>query len=148
MATYYTFIPDSDMPTAEVTAPDSRHARTTYLDYLSRGGKIQYSDRTRTRDLIKINRMDPGEFRTSIKLDYGVSEPTEEEEIPVPGSRVYEEDAEMLPSERGTVGRDQPTDEEADEFLRQAEEEVPEASTMRPLGKSPIMDLSKKSGGM
>jgi hypothetical protein len=71
MPTYYTFIPDSTTPTAEIAAPDARHARTVYLDYLSRNRQINYSVRGRVRKMIKINRMQPGEIQTSIQLSYG-----------------------------------------------------------------------------
>ena len=71
MATYYSIIPDSGAPAAEIEAPDSKHARTSYLDYLSRANIIQYNQRGIARKKVITRRMQPGEFQTAIHLDYG-----------------------------------------------------------------------------
>ena len=80
MPTYYAFVPDhSEFPTAEVNAPDARHSRTAYLDYLTRNGIIDYSVRGAARKVIKVTKMEPGSIQTSIQLDYGVGNvPTQE----------------------------------------------------------------------
>ena len=74
MPSYYVHIPNSEAPTAEVEASSTKHARTAYLDFLSRGGQIDWRDRQTTRKLIKVNRMDPGGIQTQVKLEYGVKE--------------------------------------------------------------------------
>lgn len=71
MPTYYVWTPDSDVR-AEVEAPDTRHARTTYLDYLHRGGIIDYTDRQRVRERVMTKRIQPGAMagETDVVLDY------------------------------------------------------------------------------
>ena len=104
MATYFVFTPSNDrFPTAEVESPDSRHARTVYLDFLSRNGAIEYSNRGQYRKLVKITRMQPGETQTAVKLSYGESQvPTQIlQEVPQPqvqqGSS-YSEESIVRPS--------------------------------------------------
>lgn len=81
MPTYYTFIPTSDTPTGETTAPDARHAKTAYLDYLSRSGLIAYSQRGQIRKVIRATKMEPGEFQTSVQLEYGQGTMPNEQQI-------------------------------------------------------------------
>ena len=86
MATYYVLsvdIPSGRGTSAEVDAPDSRHARTAFLDYLSRNGMLQWGERQAARRLIIAKRMKPGEIKTDIRLDYGVRE-AKTEELPPP----------------------------------------------------------------
>jgi len=72
MPTYYVWSPDFPQVRAEVEAPDTRYARTTYLDYLHRGDMISYSQRQSLRDRIMTKRIRPGEMagETDIVLDY------------------------------------------------------------------------------
>jgi len=78
MSTYYVHVPNTEVPTAEVSASSTKHARTAYLDYLSRSGKIDWRDRQLTRKLVKVNKMSPGEIQTQVKLEYGVKEVPEQ----------------------------------------------------------------------
>jgi hypothetical protein len=70
MATYFVHIPDTQAPTAEVEASNTKHARTAYLDYLSRNGLIEWSQRQAVRPYIKVNSMSPGDVQTAVKLEY------------------------------------------------------------------------------
>ena len=69
MPTYYGQIPGASV-TAEIEAPDTRHGRTVFLDYLSRQGFIPHGKRQFTRKQIIMQRMEPGQIPTSIQLDY------------------------------------------------------------------------------
>lgn len=70
MATYLVYIPHGDMPLAEVEADSTKHARTAYLDYLSRTGVLPFNQRQAARRLAMTKRMEPGEIRTQVQLDY------------------------------------------------------------------------------
>jgi hypothetical protein len=41
--TYYGIVPGREDLSAEINAPDKRHGRTVYLDYLARNGVISYT---------------------------------------------------------------------------------------------------------
>lgn len=71
MFTYFVVIPSSSFPTAEIYAPDTKHARTTYLDFLSRNNYIQWSDRGEVRKRILTKRAKPGQFLPDTSLSYG-----------------------------------------------------------------------------
>lgn len=120
MPVYYTFAPGLEI-TAEITAPDARHAKTAFLDYLARNDIIRYAERGAVRKVLKTNRIDPGEIATSVILDYydRGGQPV------VPVEDLYDEEmAEPGPVEEYST---------EDEFA---------GST------SPIMDLSRQTGGM
>lgn len=165
MFTYYTHIPDSKAPTAEIAASSTKHARTTYLDYLSRNGLIGWKDRQTIRPLIKVSRMQPGEFQTQIKLDYdqrseppvqeveappemGVEERLEEqppEEEPAPDSYFR---APSAPSAPSTVVTTPPSSElEGGEVTRPGGRYVVPRPKLDSLVSSPIAKLSRKSKG-
>lgn len=145
MATYYVFIPATELPTAEVTASSTKHARTAYLDYLTRSGQFPYSQRGAMRDAIIAKSSDPGEYPTDLKLEYGITEPvgSEVEEVPIPNT------VEQLRSEGYYPGDEPltPEEEAIGEEYKRFEEERGGGST-NPFGNSPIMNLSKQSGGM
>lgn len=163
MATYYVFIPASDMPTAEVTASNTKHARTAYLDYLTRSGQFPYSKRSAMREAIGTERMDPGQYPTDLKLEYGVTEPleTEIEEVSTPTGPVTTEEyrepdydiplANQFHKQMGKefYGRGETPEEPA--YSRMPVEQSvqpPPQQLTSPFSNSPIMNLSKKSGGM
>lgn len=153
MATYYVHIPDSETPTAEVDASSTKHARTAYLDYLSRSGLIAWQQRQATRSLVKVNRMQPGEIQTQVKLEYGVKEPPVQE-IEVP------EELEEEVEEAGWVGSggiSGPDEEDVIHRTTYTPEGEPRETTVHrltprpklsPIGDSPIARMSKKSMGM
>jgi len=73
MPTYLTFIPGFSI-NAEVEAPDTKHARTTFLDYLQRNNYIGWDQRQIYRKKIKTGRVEPGEVSTTIQLVYDMQE--------------------------------------------------------------------------
>jgi hypothetical protein len=88
-ASYYVQVPGTNFPTAEVEAASTKHARTAYLDYLSRNNLIDWNERQAWRSKTLAKRMQPGEFKTQVVLDYDagtipeveVSSPPTEREI-------------------------------------------------------------------
>lgn len=145
MPTYYANIPDTEAPTAEITASSTKHARTVYLDYLSRNNLISWRDRQATRGLVKVSQMQPGEIRTQVQLDYDMS----------PGTETMIEEAPV--QQRPATFREGATDEEILEDVKmwdEAEklaEKYPEQQVQTsydPLGSSPIAKLSRKTKGM
>ena len=154
MVTYYIYIPNSRMPTAEVEATSTRHARTAYLDYLSRNNLIGWGDRQAVRGHIKVNRMQPGEMQTQVKLEYGVGEPpVQEVEAPPTTEPVY---VEAKPPPKGyatvvSIGQQQSRQ------LGDLRRPVPQVQSGEPSGVSPqsslfvgspIARVSKKSRGL
>ena len=96
--TYYVSMPGSNFPTAEVLASSTKHARTAYLDYLSRNNLIGWKDRQAWRTKIVTKRMQPGEIQTQVFLDYSASTVPEtvvqappQTEMPVEEEEVVEE---------------------------------------------------------
>lgn len=77
---------------AEVTAPDSRHARTTFLDYLSRRGLIGWNQRQAVRSGIMTKRVNPGEVQTNVQLKYRQGNGMPEQNLGVPESDFETED--------------------------------------------------------
>ena len=73
MPTYLTFIPGFEI-NAEVDAPSTKQARTSYLDYLQRNNYIGWDQRQAYRKKVKTDRMEPGERATTIQLDYDMQE--------------------------------------------------------------------------
>jgi hypothetical protein len=151
MTTYYVNIPGHDELSAEVDAPDKRHARTVYLDHLSRNRLIPYSQRGTYRKLVKLDKMQPGEVATSIKLRYG-----DGASIPAP---VPEQVVEELPQQ---VSQQEVQSEVVSPYPPQSNytpevkvESQPlstifgprEVRTKPTTANSPIMNLSKSSGG-
>jgi hypothetical protein len=149
MAVYYVFMPKYIDITAEVDAPDSRHARTAYLDYLSRSGMIQWGERQAARRQIITKRMQPGEIQTDVKLEYGVREPAKVEELKAPvtypagvGSEFSGgEPIEITQSDTGYTPRGP--------VVQPQEQPQEQPQPVRGIfGGSPIIDLSRKSGGL
>jgi len=74
MAIYYVKHPTLDL-SATIDAPSTEKARTTYLDYLERGGNISRGSRQYyRRNLIADRVMDPSEVPADIHLSYGYQE--------------------------------------------------------------------------
>lgn len=178
MPAYYVHIPDSEAPTAEVSASSTKHARTAYLDYLSRNNLIAWSERQSTRSLVRVSRMDPGEIRTQVQLDYDMTPEPEAviEEVPTTDIDAGEfaatpselqrhvepfDEGEMTPEERAQL-RASPGDREdpgpfapygSAEDRRKSEAAGIVSKPLPPkqvdsLANSPIAKLSRKSKGM
>lgn len=162
MPTYYTVIPGEESLAAEVDAPDKRHGKTVYLDFLVRNGVIPYGERSMYRKKVKMDNMEPGEFPTAAKLTYSYQgeEPVTREEAPV----------EVLPTEVPAYQSPVPVPEssypveEIPVSESPVREPVAPQSTLSPLTahssasiyfgdknllgrRSPIMELSKSVGG-
>ena len=152
MAVYYVFMPKYIDVTAEVSAPDSRHARTSFLDYLSRSGMIRWNERQAARRQIITKRMRPGEIQTDIKLEYGIQEPPKVEELPVPPPM------QRKPEPREEIGVSPtyedlgPTPEEEELYQPEQPQSQPQPQPVQPVrdifGGSPIVELSRRSMGL
>ena len=163
MPTYYTVIPGEESLSAEVDAPDKRHGKTVYLDFLVRNGVIPYGERSLYRKKVKMDNMDPGEVPTSAKLTYSYqgAEPAPREEVPVEELPTqvpqYQSAPKPVPESNYPV-------EEIPVSEVPAREQVAPQSTLSPLTahssasiyfgdknllgrRSPIMELSKSAGG-
>jgi hypothetical protein len=83
--TYLVMAPNLSI-NAEVDAPDSRHARTTFLDYLSRNHLIPYTQRRTVRSVLVTKRVPAGQVPTTVQLSYyaGQGTPMIAEEVPTP----------------------------------------------------------------
>ena len=81
MPTYLASHPEIGL-TAQVEAPSTRKARTTYLDYLSRNQLIDWRTRQSYRENIPVKRIDPGEVDVDVELSYS----DEGSEPPVTGT--------------------------------------------------------------
>lgn len=146
MPAYYVHIPNTEAPTAEVEASNTKHARTTYLDYLSRNNLIGWNDRQLVRDRIHIQRVEPGQISTQIQLDYTAYSPPEQEIEPP-------EDLEGFTPEHATEYGDEEYAVEEPSYEREypVEPPPPPPQTRRdhdPFGGSPIVDLSRRTGGI
>jgi hypothetical protein len=126
MPTYYVFIPNYQV-TAEVDATNSKHARTAYLDYLTRNQLVPWKGRQAIRKSVKVARSEPGQSKVSVHLDYdmGFSHQTKEEEVSLQGEQPQEQQVEQ-----------------------QYQEGPPqEATPPEERSISPIMDLSRRKFG-
>lgn len=163
MFTYYVHIPDSQFPTAEVEASSTKHARTVYLDYLSRNGQISWQQRQNTRPAIKVSRMQPGEFQTQIHLEYELKEEPPVKEIEAPPADIdvgefTETPAEFSPEELEEVKRREVsgyyeqssplTGVRGNTIRDEKGRPIAQPQQREPFGSSPIVELSRKSRGM
>ena len=166
MPTYYGVLPGYEGVSAEIEAPDKRHGRTVFLDFLARNRIIPYGQRHEARRRVKLDNMQPGEIPTTVRLSYGGDIPQLSSEI-----------VESVPHVSGDLA-DEPTYGDLgpytseDQILSDAPDEdnyIPEdRGSLSPLVKapvsharfdgqsmvnipsevnSPIMQLSKVSGG-
>jgi len=62
-------------------AGDIKHAKTAFLDFLSRTKKINWGDRTSVKQKILVKRGDIGDISSTITLDYRQKESEVMEEI-------------------------------------------------------------------
>jgi len=126
MPSYFVHIPGTEAPTAEVEASNTKHARTAYLDYLSRNNLIGWQDRQAVRERVHVGKMEPGSLRTEIQLDY-TAYTAPEQEIEVP-------------PELGQV----PVEEEYEETPELPYEPEPQPQAQDPYAGSPIVELSRR----
>lgn len=131
MSTYYVFKPGFEL-SAEVEASNSKHARTAFLDYLSRKGLISWKDRQTLRDELKVSRVESGESNASMHLRYSY-----EEEKPMAEE---DEEAPATPEEEISTTAEVPA--------TQAPLDIPGRRSMDKdiLSRSPIAQLSRQQG--
>ena len=106
MATYYVNLPSSGV-SAEVEAPTTRSARTTYLDYLTRNKIVPWQGRNSLREEIITDRIESGQMDVDIRLNYEMEGPRQQEEIIDIGSQQLEQ-AQKLPPIPPTIKIQQP----------------------------------------
>lgn len=71
---YYVSHPELEV-TALVDAPSTEKARTAFLDYLERQGRVSRADRQYfRRDMIMHRTDSPEDFRADVELNYGYQE--------------------------------------------------------------------------
>jgi len=100
---YFVQVPGSEFPTAEVEASSAKHARTAYLDYLSRNNLIGWEDRQGWRSKILAKRMQPGEIKTQVYLDYSAKTIPETEVSLPPTEQDLAEEEEYYEAEPAPV---------------------------------------------
>ena len=149
MPTYYAVIPGKESVSAEIDAPDKRHGRTAYLDYLARNKLIPYTERSRYRKLIILDRVDPGEISTSVKLSYPAK--SVQREQPVPEEIIQEVPAQVsepeVPVEYSEPRETQMPSVVNTERLRAASVPDPSRRISPVVQRSPIAMLSRGQGG-
>lgn len=142
MSIYWVTHPNIDV-SATVYAPSTEKARTVFLDYLERSSQISRPQRGPLRvDMVAEKIRDPYAITSDVELHYG--EPSREGEEPTValGETSFEEDAEMFPEERASIGRGQPSGRELEVFTQQAYEET--GIDLRPKTREmPIKEIQK-----
>lgn len=131
MTYYYVTHPNLDI-SATVTAPTTEKARTTFLDYLERAGKIRRAHRGYLRENMVAERISsPGSVMSDIELDYRYQEAYE------PAFRLGEEpEVEARPLQHPF-----PHDEEEEEGVIFEE---PVGEEQQPRLRMPIQELATR----
>jgi hypothetical protein len=141
MATYYAVLPGKEHLAAEIEAREKRKAVSEYVRFLSNKGEIPNSQRSYYRNLVKVDRMEPGEVPTKYKLKYSLGSSQEDtipeqvvNNVPTQAVRVEEEPREdyFQPTARVEVQEPQ---------VRQSVVQNPNI-----VNNSPIMVASRKMG--
>ena len=154
MPSYFTFIPNGDMPTAEIEAESTKHARTAYLDYIARTGLIGWNDRKAARRLTITKKMEPGEIQTQLHLDYSIQPQQPEMQVEIPQQYTDQTPVEQyqtpIPVERiqpqqQIVIRPQP---QIQPVQVQTIQSAQQTMQRNPFAGSPISDLSRRSRGL
>lgn len=146
MPIYYAVIPGLEKYAAEVDAPEKRKARTEYLDYLSRAKIIRSNERSSYKRRMLVDRTNPGEFTTSIKLSYlgnnkPILEPQIEEVESVP--ELPEQEQPMQEPEQQVSQRPSPLPTMKSGMYNMNMDKLRGMSS----AKSPIANLSSTFGG-
>ncbi len=71
MPSYFLELPGTDVK-AEVDAPSTRSAQTTYLDYLTRNKIVPWKGRNALRPSIVTDRIESGQMDVDINLNYNL----------------------------------------------------------------------------
>ena len=129
MTTYYVTHPNLDV-TAMVHAPSTEKARTTFLDYLERQGKVPRRYRQALRSNMITERLkDPTSVTTDVELYYGYEEAPEQTFVLPEQSAVVA--SEERQAELEELGRIAPTDS----YWKSTEEETVERK-MSPIARA------------
>lgn len=143
MSVYYVTYPNLDI-SATVTAPSTDKARTTFLDWLERTGRMSRKNRQRLRRHLVAERLEfPEEVEADVRLNYQYDGGEAEEELePV---RVAHEAPPELETgfleEEEPFGEEEPMEREMEAELEEEPEALPEPS----LTGTPIGELSTRS---
>jgi len=147
MSTYYVTYPNMDI-SAVVTAPSTDKARTTFLDWLERTGRMSRKNRQRLRRDLVAERLEfPEEVDADVRLNYQYDGVEEQEYEPIQVARELPPEFEERPLE-GLEERE-PTemwgkDEEEGIEVEGIEVEPEIASEPEPTG-TPIGALATRS---
>lgn len=158
---------------AEVEAPDTKKARTTFVDYLQIDRNlIEWGDRSAVRKRLMVDRIDPASVSDVPVISYyhKTAEPVEDLDIPTtPQSQSIDVDPEdnylretystPVPTMQVRTGPDPlsvtgprpaiETGAEEELFIQKPMDEEAEPNGMlKPASVSPIMQLSRKTGGV
>jgi hypothetical protein len=156
MPNYYVQL--EGMSAAEVEAPDRRHARTVYLDYLARKHLIPYGARQEYRRLLELERVEPGMEWVAVRLQLSYTNPDGISSAPMEEEEVTSAPVENIPVEEplytddgmGQFVDDGPLEEEGGAESPPSFSPLPKQKPTagNPMGGgSPIMNLSRTSGG-
>jgi AICAR transformylase/IMP cyclohydrolase PurH len=143
MPTYYVTAPGSKI-SAEIDAPDSRHARTTFLDYLSRSHLIPWNARQEVRKKLMTKRVEAGSVQTSVQLSYNAQETKPEVISAGPQPQSTQRQLVQPQTVRYGVNTQQPAEETQEQPVQEPQ---PTRAYPSILGNSPIANLSRRTGG-
>lgn len=143
MPDYVVFAPGTGINlVAGVEAPSTKHARTVYLDYLSRNGQVSWNQRQELRKHIKVMKDTEGAMDADIYLDYDMEGGVDVER--------YEPEDFREPMEGETYYTEQGT-QHAEEEMYPVESEYADTENKNAgdfLANVPIANLSRASGGL
>ena len=142
MPTYYVTAPGSKI-SAEVDAPDSRHARTTFLDYLSRSHLIPWNARQTIRRQLMTKRIEAGSVPSSVQLNYNAVE-SKPEVIAAPQPQSTQR---QLVQPQTVMYRTRVQESPVEAQEQPVQEQQPASVRQTILGNSPIASLSRRTGG-
>jgi len=147
MSTYYVTYPNMDI-SAVVTAPSTDKARTTFLDWLERTGRMSRKNRQRLRRDLVAERLEfPEEVDADVRLNYQYDGVEEQEYEPIQVARELPPEFEERPLEgleerEPTEMRGEDEEEGIEEEGIEVEPEI--ASEPEPTG-TPIGALATRS---
>ncbi len=137
MPYYYVTHPNLGF-SATIEAPSTEKARTVYLDYMERKGRVSRSSRQDLRRNMVADRIaDPGEVYADISLAYGYEETSFKPEYREPASVVRDTEPEVEDPGFTSLEGIESSPESRDPESVEEEEFTREPSTL-----SPIQELS------
>ena len=133
MPSYFLELPGTGV-TAEVEAPSTRSAQTTYLDYLTRNKIVPWKGRNALRPSIVTDRIESGQMDVDINLNYNLE----------PGGIQEEPEVMLGPQSQGLLNP--PPIESVDRpLIERSRTDVPQDVPTTTLGKQiPIQAVAKR----